>query len=159
MAPWHPVILSDYIRWVNRNEPYSYIALLDVMWATHAGTYTQTALDLNKKSTEGYTFLYSSFQHSLKPNHIQRHDDVIKWNHFLRYWPFVWGIHRSAVNSPHKGQWGGTLRFSLICAWTNGWANNREAGDFIRHRPHYNVTVMHWYMLDLASIRRFPREC
>ena len=20
----------------------------------------------------------------------------------LRYWPFVWGIHRSPVNSPHK---------------------------------------------------------
>ena len=23
------------------------------------------------------------------------HDDVIKWNHFPRYWPFVWGIRRS----------------------------------------------------------------
>ena len=32
------------------------------------------------------------------------HDDVIKWKHFLRYWPFVRGIHRSLVNSPHKGQ-------------------------------------------------------
>ena len=33
------------------------------------------------------------------------HDDVIKWKHFPRYWPFVWGIHRSPVNSPYKGQW------------------------------------------------------
>ena len=32
------------------------------------------------------------------------HDDVIKWKHFPRYWPFVRGIHRSPVNSPHKGQ-------------------------------------------------------
>ena len=32
------------------------------------------------------------------------HDDVIKRKHFLRYWPFVRGIHRSPVNSPHKGQ-------------------------------------------------------
>ena len=24
------------------------------------------------------------------------HDDVIKWKHFRRYWPFVQGIHRSA---------------------------------------------------------------
>ena len=30
------------------------------------------------------------------------HDDVIKWKHFPRYWPFVRGIHRSPVNSPHK---------------------------------------------------------
>ena len=27
------------------------------------------------------------------------HDDVIKWEHFQRYWPFVRGIHRSPVNS------------------------------------------------------------
>ena len=31
------------------------------------------------------------------------HHDVIKWKHFPRYRPFVWGIHRSLVNSPHKG--------------------------------------------------------
>ena len=34
------------------------------------------------------------------------------------YWPFVRGIHRSPVNSPHKGQWRGALMFSLIYAWT-----------------------------------------
>ena len=74
------------------------------------------------------------------------HDDVIKWKHFPRYRPFVRGIHRSPVNSPHKGQWrrGGALMFSLICAWINGWVNNREAGDLRRHHAHYDVTVM-WY--------------
>ena len=30
----------------------------------------------------------------------------------------------------------------LICAWTIGWVNNREAGDLRRHRAHYDVTVM-----------------
>ena len=57
------------------------------------------------------------------------HDDVIKWKHFPRYWPFVRGIHRSPVNSPHKGQWRGALMFSLICARINGWVNNGEAGE------------------------------
>ena len=28
----------------------------------------------------------------------------------------MWGIHRSSVNFPHKGQWRRTLMFSLICA-------------------------------------------
>ena len=70
------------------------------------------------------------------------HDDVIKWKHIPRYWPFVRGIHRSPVNSPHKGQWCGALMFSLICVWINGWVNNREAGDLRRHRAHYDVTVM-----------------
>ena len=59
---------------------------------------------------------------------ISLHDDVIKWKHFPRYWPFVRAIHRSPVNSPHKSQWRGALMFSLICAWINVWVNNREAG-------------------------------
>ena len=33
--------------------------------------------------------------------------------------------------------------FSLICEWTNCWANNREAVDLRIHRAHYDVTVMH----------------
>ena len=70
------------------------------------------------------------------------HDDVIKWKHFPHKWPFVRGIHWSPVNSPHKGRWRGALMFSLICAWINGWVNNREAGDLKRHRTHYDVTVM-----------------
>ena len=70
------------------------------------------------------------------------HDDVIKWKHFPRYWPFVRGIHRSPVNSPHKGQLRGAFMFSMICARTNGWVNNGEAGDLRRHRVHYDVIVM-----------------
>ena len=70
------------------------------------------------------------------------HDDVIKWKYFLRYWPFVWGIHRSPVNSPHKGQWREALMVSLTSVWTNGWANNRDAGDLRHHRAHYDVSVM-----------------
>ena len=69
----------------------------------------------------------------------REHDDVIKWKHFLRYWPFVRGIHRSRANSPHKGQWHGTLMFSLICVWINGWVNNREAGDLTRYYAQYDI--------------------
>ena len=35
----------------------------------------------------------------------------MKWKNFPRYWPFVRGIHRSPVNSPHKGQWRGAFMF------------------------------------------------
>ena len=78
------------------------------------------------------------------------HDDVIKWKHFPRNWPFVRGIHRSPVNSPHKGQWRGALMFSLICARINGWVNTGDAGDLRRHRIHNDVIVMflglfHWH--------------
>ena len=77
-----------------------------------------------------------------KPWRSCDHDDVITWKHFLCYWPFVRGIHRSPVDSPHKGQWHGALIFSLIWAWTNTWTNNRNAGDLRCHRDHYDVIVI-----------------
>ena len=77
------------------------------------------------------------------------HDDVIKWKHFPCYWPFVWEIHWSPVNStPHPpGQWRGALMFSLICIWINGWVNSGEAGDLRCYRTHYDVTVMIWFFI------------
>ena len=88
------------------------------------------------------------------------HDDVIKWKHFPRYWPFVRGIHRSTVNSPHKGQWRGALMFSLIGAWINDWVNNREAGDMRRNRAHYDVIVMRneWTLISLVNIYIFVNK-
>ena len=74
--------------------------------------------------------------------YFSMHDDVIKWKHFPRYWTFVRGIHRSPVNSPHRGQWRGALMFSLICARVNGIVNNGEAGDLRRNRVNYDVTLM-----------------
>ena len=70
------------------------------------------------------------------------HDDVIKWKHFPRYWPFVRGIPQSPVNSPHKGQWRGALMFSLMCVWINDWVNNRDGGDLRCYRTDYDVIVM-----------------
>ena len=66
------------------------------------------------------------------------------------------GIHRSPVNSSHKGQWRGALMFSLIFAWINRWINNGEAGDMRRHRAHYDVIEM-W----LAHFTHvwLPRSC
>ena len=75
--------------------------------------------------------------------HLKKmHDAAITWKRFPRYWPFVRGIHRSPVNSPHKGQWHGALMFYLICAWTNCCVNNRATGNLICHRAHSAVAVM-----------------
>ena len=38
---------------------------------------------------------------------------------------------RSPVDSPS------------VCAWPNGWANNRDTGDLRRHCTHYYVIVMY----------------
>ena len=75
-------------------------------------------------------------------NALHEYDDVIKWKHFPIYWPFLRGIHRRPVNSPHKVQRRGSLMFSLICARTNNLVNNRDAGDLRRHHAHYDVIVI-----------------
>ena len=84
---------------------------------------------------------------------VKFHDDVIKWQHFPRHWPFVWEIHRSPVNSPHKGQWRQALMFSFICAWINGCVNNKEASNLIRHRANYNAIVKWWSIAVLLFVR------
>ena len=80
------------------------------------------------------------------PMSFNTHDDVIKWKYFPRYRPFVRRIHRSPVNSPHKGQWRGALMFSLIYTWIKGWVNKLGAGDLRRQRVHYDVSVMCLYL-------------
>ena len=81
--------------------------------------------------------------HCRHSEEYRRHDDVIKWKHFLHSWRFAREIHRSPVDSPPSQRTvTGALILSLICAWTNGWENNRDVGDFGRHHAHYNVTVM-----------------
>ena len=38
--------------------------------------------------------------------------------------------------------WHGASIFSLICTWTNGWTNNRDASDLKHHPTHNDVIVM-----------------
>ena len=51
----------------------------------------------------------------------------------------LWG---ESIGNRRNSQWRGALVFSLICAWTNGWATRQDDGDLRRHRAQYYVTVM-----------------
>ena len=55
------------------------------------------------------------------------------------------------VDSSANSKWRRTLMFSLICAWINGWANNRNAGHLRRHRAHCNITVKYRFTLPMFS--------
>ena len=109
-------------------------------------------LQVNSSQTAISCPAVNQFMLCFLPNTLWRH----QMETFPRYWPFVRGIHRSPVNSPHKGQWRWALVFSLIYAWIKGWVNNREACDLRWHRPHYDVTVMlppnrPWYVYIQAT--------
>ena len=67
------------------------------------------------------------------------HDDVIKWKHFPRYWPFMRGTAEFPTQRPVTRSFD---EFFFICAWIKDWVNNHEAGDLRRHCAHYDVIVM-----------------
>ena len=115
---------------------YDYLSTLELK-LIHASKRDPNYFFINKENTKAlYHWLFVKGIHRIMWKmwsqefsmsyiiHIS-HDDVIKWKHFPRYWPFVRGIHRSPVNSPHKGQGRGALMFSLICAWIKGWTMAR----------------------------------
>ena len=105
-------ILFPYVAIINHLSPFVYFWL-----------YTDIFAFLKLLNT--YSKFFSKQDSFIRHNQYH-HDDVIKWKHFPRYWPFGRGIHRSPVNSPHKGQWRGALMFSLVCTRVNNWVNNRE---------------------------------
>ena len=58
------------------------------------------------------------------------HYDVIKWNHFPRYSPFVMGIPQWPMDPPHKGTVTQIFYvFFLLSVQTNCWTNNRLVGN------------------------------
>ena len=75
-------------------------------------------------------------------NYVIPHDDVIKWKHFPRYWPFVRGIHRPRWIPAQRPV---TRRFDVFFDLRLNKRlskQNRHAGDLRRHRTHYDVIVM-----------------
>ena len=94
------------------------------------------------------------------------HDDVIKWKHFPRYWPFVRGIHRGPVNSPHK--WPVTRNFDVFLnlrlnkrlskqSW--GWWFETLSRPLWRHcNDHYTQRVAFSRCDGATAWNSFPRH-
>ena len=111
----------------------------------------------------GVHFMYGTICLEQFPGTVSiSHDEFIKWKHFPRYWPFVRRIPRLPVNPPLKGQWRGALMFSWFAPEKNGRVNNRETGDFRRHRPplwrHCNVIGRFVIRLNKVSKPRDTRS-
>ena len=85
----------------------SYVGLFLMYFCNQYGFYLCEQLPLVDCSQQEIKFVLSctrTFISIQKGYTSMNHDDVIKWKHFPRNWPFVRGIHKSAVNSPHNGQ-------------------------------------------------------
>ena len=111
---------------------------------TKSNFFTSRVLDTNLSThaTVSCFLLHSIFRTSRSVWIV--HDDVIKWKHLPRYWPFVRGIHRSPVTGefPTQGPvtWSVDVLFDLrpnkrLSKQWGGWW-------YETHRAHYDVIVM-----------------
>ena len=86
------------------------------------------------------------------------HDDVIKWKHFPRYWPFVRGIHRSPVTRSFDVFFDLRLNKQLSKqSW--GWWFETPSCSLWRHCNEEPVHHQVWYWplkleCSVSSIRR-----
>ena len=79
-----------------------------------------------------------------------RKADIIytRWRHQMEIFSALLALCEG--NSPVTGNFPSqrpvTLMFSLISAWTNGWAYHWDAGDLRLHRAHSDVFIMKWIL-------------
>ena len=64
------------------------------------------------------------------------------WRHQMALLVLCEGNPPVTSEFPSQGPVTRSFDIFLICVWTNGWANNRDAPYLRRHRAHYDVTVM-----------------
>ena len=91
-----------------------------------------------------------------------RHDDVIKWKHFPRYWPFVRGIHRWPMDSPHKAsdaeRW--CLFYRRLNKWLSkqswGWWFETPSRSLWRHRNGFAIVVVRLSIIFLFDVMMTP---
>ena len=110
---------------------------LSLLWDTNQSGFTQS-LDapIRENAVEVVISLISRIYWPI-------HDDVIEWRHIRVTDPLCREFISHRWNSPHTGQWHEASMFSSICAWTNGWVNNRDDDTDLRsHRTLYDVTLM-----------------
>ena len=127
------ILLTCFFVWFSIYLNYDVISLSDTgPWVTSGHGASRNFLDI-------VVFKITNIS-SLAPGRC----GSTWWRHQMETFSALLAIcagKRSPVSSSHKGQCHGTLMFSLICAWLNGWVDNREACDLRRHRAHYAAIV------------------
>ena len=119
---WEAMIVDSWI-YINTYVIDVAVAVVALFWNILFLKRT-TNISVALMRNTNYSYVLNDGEVSSVVVYTACHDDVIKRKQFPRYWSFVLGIHRWAVNSQLKGQWRRALMFPLICVWINGWVNN-----------------------------------
>ena len=77
----YPIWLHQHVFVFSNRPLYIYTNRIPFIWTRYHNAYVQTSIIVCN-----YTVQFTHRQNG--------YDDVIKWKHFSRYWPFVRDIHR-----------------------------------------------------------------
>ena len=132
----YPCLTCRHLRYCDSRQ------LVDVLWRSPSiRPVTWSNSIVIDRHGAGRTYLWEQY-----------HDDVIKWKHFPRSWPFVKGIHWSPVVPLTNDNRFGALIWSLLLDWTNRWINSRVTGD----SRHLDTNVTSQWCHDLPSHKKPP---
>ena len=153
---WHDLpykIITCWLIWPQDISAHSIMTSSYIQCATMGMAVWRNHQKYEMVSMETGSNLISSTEVSLIYGIASIHDDVIKWKHLPRNWPFLRGIHRSPVNSPHKRPV--TRSFDVyfdlrpnkrLSKQSWGWWIETPSRPFWRHRNDCNqicLTVAH----------------
>ena len=138
---WHWLSSQEIFSWLKANK-YQYATSLFLCGGITGGYYCLVKHVLQQCKSKTHClwqrmkvmrpFLVSS--HEVPQDFVKSHRNL-EWHHpILKKWPTLSALLALCEGNPSvtggfplKGQWRGALMFSLICAWTDGEANNRDA--------------------------------
>ena len=78
--------------WTHKRHPY--VALTGELWVSFMSYLEKSDHEILRVHCTQLLLIRNNGG-LLWAAYLWKHDDVIKWKHFLCYWPFVRGIHRS----------------------------------------------------------------
>ena len=108
-----------------------------------------------------HTKLYPIIKSTLLGNQHEPKRKKRWWRHQMGLFSALMSLCAVTGEFPAQRPVTRSFDFSLICAWINGWLNDREVGDLKRHHAHYDVTVMNfqvflrWRRNDVDNIMKY----
>ena len=143
--------MDKYFMWIHYERLYNHNkAKHNKTVCTFLGIYCTPGVSLHTSLLCSYKGALSIHLVCNNVDNIKSHDDVIKWKHFPRNWPFVRGIHRSGEFPTQRPVTRSFDVFFDLClnkrlskhSW--GWWFETLSRSLWRH---HNVLYMFWKLI------------
>ena len=115
-----------FVDWKSTPHPMMIIFVLEIrLYNLFCNAYHHRRLDITSTNLQPYEHIFRKLMMTSSCGDIFRVTDP------------TWGVSTGDRWIPYKGQWRGVS--ILMCAWANGWTDNRDASVLRRHGTYCDV--------------------